>query len=82
MTIAGKNFVAQRIAVARDHQADQHLFAIAAVIARVAALRLSIASGFPLEVRTGDVIKKQVVFQAEQLSQTLLEVKLQENLLW
>jgi hypothetical protein len=41
MAVAGKNLVAQRIAIARDH-----LFAIAAVIARVAALRLSIGGGF------------------------------------
>ena len=68
MGIAGEDFVAQGVAVAGDHQPDQHLLAVGPMIARVAALGLRIGRRHALEVGAGDVVEEQVVLQGEQRS--------------
>jgi hypothetical protein len=48
--VAGEHLEGQRQALGRADQTDAHLFAVAALIARVAALGLRIALGLAFEV--------------------------------
>src|SRR5262245_15096794 len=76
VAVAGEDLVAQRVALPGDDQADEHLLAVAAVIARVAALRLRVGRGFALEVGAGDVVEQQVVLQTKEPAQPPLEMDL------
>ena len=80
MPISGEDFIAQRQAAARHHQADADLFAVGAMVARVAAFCQGIRIGLALEVRAGHVVQQQVVLDGEQLAEPLLEKHLQRRL--
>ena len=47
------------------------------MVARVAALGQRIAVGLALEIRAGHVVKQQIVFDAEQLAQPILQKRFQ-----
>jgi hypothetical protein len=59
-------------AVPVQHQPDQHLFAIAALVPRVAALRLGIAQSFTLEVRRGQIVEITAVRLKVEQNQLVL----------
>ena len=58
VAVAGENLEAEREALAGDDQADADLLAIAAVVARVAALCQWILRGQAFEVRAGHVVEQ------------------------
>ena len=74
LRVARQGVVGQREAVARDDQRDDHLLAIAAVIARVAAPGQVVLFGQSLEVTAGQVVEQQVVIDAEQALVLLLQI--------
>ena len=80
VAVAGEDLVAERIAVARHHQTDEHLLAVGPMVARVAAPGLRIGSGLALKVSAGDVVQEQVVFQVEQRAQSFFQVFFQSFL--
>src|SRR5262249_3940888 len=75
--VAGEALVAQGVAIAGHDQADEHLLAILAVVAGVAAARLRVGGRLALEVGAGDVVQQQVVLQGEQPAQPLPQMDLQ-----
>jgi hypothetical protein len=48
--IAGENLVSDRKPVAVDHQSHHHLFAIGALVARMAELGLAVARALTLKI--------------------------------
>ena len=78
--ISGEDFVAQRQAAARHHQADADLLAVGPMVARVAALGQGIRVGLAFEVRARHVVQQQIVLDGEQLAEPLLEKRLQRLL--
>lgn len=53
------------------------LFAVAPLIARIAALSQRVRFGLALEIRAGHIVKQQVVLQIEQLAQPLFQMDFQ-----
>ena len=53
-------------AVAIDDEADHHLLAVRAVIARVAALGFAVGGGEPLKVGRGQVVEVDRAVEVEQ----------------
>jgi hypothetical protein len=51
--LAGKDFMGDREAVAVDHEADHHLFAVRSVVARIPALGLAIGSRLAFRIMVG-----------------------------
>src|SRR6516165_10415686 len=80
VTIAGEHLITQRVTIASDDQADQHLLAVASVVARVAASCLGVGGRFTLEVGAGDIVEQQVIVQTKQASQPALKMHLQSPL--
>jgi len=76
MSVRILRMIRLRDAVAADDECDAHLLAVAAVVARVAALSLIVALRLALEVGRGYVVEQQVVIEIEHLPQPLF----QENL--
>ncbi len=66
MPIAVEDFVRLGKALAVQDQPDHHLFAIRAVIARIAALGLGVARTAPFEVRRRQIVEVNGVVQVEQ----------------
>ena len=66
VAIAGKDFVRPGKAVAVEHQAHHHLFAVGALVARIAALGLRIALGQTFEVGRGEIVEQQRVVEVKQ----------------
>ncbi len=71
--VSRENLVAQRHSALGNHQPDADLFAVGPMVARVAALGQRIAVGLALEIRAGHVVQQQVVLDAEQLAQAVLQ---------
>ena len=65
-TVAGEDFVGLGKAFRVEHQADKHLFAIRARIARVATLRLGVGQAQALEVGRGQIVKQDVFFERKE----------------
>ena len=64
----GEHLMAERKAVERHDKGDQDLFAVGAMIAGVAALRLRVRFRLALDIGAGDVIEQHVVLNRKQLS--------------
>ena len=79
MGVAGEHFVAQREAIEGDHQSDAHLFAVGAVIARVAALGLRIGGRLAFEVGRGDVVEQHFVVHREELPDAFGQMRLERS---
>ncbi len=79
MRVAGEHLVAQREAIKGNHQGDAHLFAIGAVIARVAAFGLRIGGSLAFEVGRGDIVEQHFVVQGEELAHALGQVRLERG---
>ena len=74
--IAGQGVMGQRESFAGHDQGQDYLFAVTAMVAGVATLGQVIVLGKALEVGAGQVIQQQVVVQAEEDAELLLEVVL------
>ena len=66
VAIAGEDFVRPGKAVAVEDQAHYYLFAVGALVARVAALGLRIARGQTFEVGRGEIVEQQRVIEVKQ----------------
>lgn len=69
--IAGEHLMSDREAVAIDDQADHHLLAVRAVVARIAALRFGIGRGLAFEVDRGQVVEVDHAVEVEQVALAL-----------
>jgi hypothetical protein len=72
--VAIKDFISQGKPIGRDHQSDADLFAVRALIAAVAALRLGITQTLALEVSAGDVVKQELEARAKEAFVAVLEM--------
>jgi hypothetical protein len=61
--IAIEHLVAERHALARDHERDAYLLAVGTVIATVTAFGHGIARGLALEIRARDVVEQKLVVE-------------------
>ena len=68
-------------AVAVDDETDDHLLAVGALVARVAALGAGIVECLTFKVRGGQVVEEDGLVEVEQLSLALDEVGLDEGAL-
>jgi hypothetical protein len=80
MPVAREDLVAQRQTAACDHQANAHLFAIPAMVARVAALGEWVPIGLSFEVRAGHIVEQQIVLDGEEFAESLFQKDLQLRL--
>ena len=80
MGVAGEHLIAERKAVERHDKGDQDLFAVGAMIAGVAALRLRVRFRLALEIGAGDVIEQHVVLNRKQLSASRRQMRLKGRL--
>lgn len=66
MGVAGKNFVTQGVPFRADSQADADLFAIRAMVARVASAGLRISFSFAFKVSGGQIVKQKFIGNTEE----------------
>ena len=76
--VAVEDLVCLGEAVAVDDQTDDHLLAVGALVARVAALGAGIGQRLTFEVRGGQVVEEDGLVEVEQLSLALDEVGFDE----
>ena len=74
--VAGQGVMGQGKALAGDDQGDDDLLAIAAMIARVAALGQVVVLGQALEVAAGQIVQQQIVVELKERAEALLQVVL------
>src|ERR1019366_3223545 len=67
-------------ALARDDEGDDDLLAVAAMIARVAALGEFVFLGEAFEVATGKIVQNKIVFKLEEVAEALLQIVLDGDL--
>src|SRR5207244_832619 len=78
--VAGERLMRQRETITRDDEGDDDLLAVAAMIARVAALGEFIVLGEALEVAAGEIVQEKIVFELKERAEVLLEIVLDGNL--
>ena len=71
LRVARPGVVGQRKALARHHQGDDDLLAIAAMIAGIAAAGQVVLLGQALEVGAGQVVQQQVVVELEERAEAV-----------
>ena len=69
--VAGKDLMGDREAVAIDDEADHHLLAVRAVVARIAALGFAVGGGVALEIGRGQVVEVDRAVEVEQAALAL-----------
>jgi len=69
--IASEHLMGDREAVAVDDEADHHLLAVRAVVARVAASGFAIGRGLAFEVGRGQVVEVECAVEIEQVALAL-----------
>ena len=67
LDVAGEYLMGDRKAVAIDHQAHHHLFAVRTLVARVAPFGFRGPQGLAFEVRAGQVVQKDGLIQVEEV---------------
>ena len=72
--VAIENFVSQRQAFGRHHQANADLHAVRPRVARITVSRLGIGCADSLEVGRGDVVKQEIVSRAKEFAVGLSQV--------
>ena len=72
--VAGPGAMGQGKALARDHQGDDDLLAIAAMVAGIAAPGQLVVLGQAFEVGAGQVVQQQVVIELEEGAEAFLQV--------